>query len=209
MSWCGGGRDEPDARRRVADAADVLVDLVAGQLAALAGLGALGHLDLQLVGVDQVVDRHAEAAGGHLLDRRAAVVGEAPRVLAALAGVRAAAEAVHRPGERLVRLGGDRPERHRAGGEALDDLLGRLDLLERHGRAAAAELHEPAQRRAARRVVVDLRGVLVVLLLGRAVGRADRVLQQGDRLGVPHVALAVAAPRVDAADGQQVLVAAG
>ena len=65
-------RDQADARRGVADPGDVLVDLVAGQLAALARLGALGHLDLQLVGVDQVVDRHAEAAGGDLLDRRAA-----------------------------------------------------------------------------------------------------------------------------------------
>ena len=86
-------RDQADAGRRVAHPADVLVDLVAGQLAALAGLGALGHLDLQLVGVDQVVDRHAEAARGHLLDRRAAqvavVVGrEAARVLPALARVR-------------------------------------------------------------------------------------------------------------------------
>jgi hypothetical protein len=47
---------------------------VARQLAALAGLGALGHLDLQLVGVGKVEDVHAEAAGGDLLDRRAAQV---------------------------------------------------------------------------------------------------------------------------------------
>ena len=129
-------RDEAHAGGRVAHAADVLVDLVAGQLAALAGLGALGHLDLQLVGVDEVVDRHAEAAAGDLLDRRAArvavVVGrEADGVLAALAGVRLAAEAVHRDRQRLVRLARDRAERHRAGGEALDDLLGGLDLVER------------------------------------------------------------------------------
>ena len=67
-------RDQTDAGGRVADRADVLVDLVPGQLAALAGLGALGHLDLQLVGVDEVVDRHAEASRGDLLDRRAAAV---------------------------------------------------------------------------------------------------------------------------------------
>jgi hypothetical protein len=57
---------------------------------------------------------------------------EARRILAALAGVRLAADAVHRDRQRGVRLGGDRAERHRAGGEALDDLLGRLDLVERH-----------------------------------------------------------------------------
>jgi IS5 family transposase len=49
-------RDQADARRREADRADVLSTLWPGQLAALAGLGALGHLDLQLVGVDEVVD---------------------------------------------------------------------------------------------------------------------------------------------------------
>ena len=64
-------RDQPDARGRAADPRDVVVDLVARQLAALARLGALGHLDLDLVGVDQVVDRHPEAARRDLLDRRA------------------------------------------------------------------------------------------------------------------------------------------
>ena len=129
-------RDQAHARRREADRADVAVDLVARQLAALAGLGALGHLDLQLVGVDEVVDVHAEAAGGHLLDRRAAQVAvrvgrEADRVLPALAGVRLAAEAVHRDRQRLVRLAAERAQRHRAGDEALDDLARRLDVVER------------------------------------------------------------------------------
>src|SRR5205085_12640709 len=91
-------RDEPHAGRRVADLRDVLVDLVAGQLAAFARLRALRHLDLELVGVDQVVGRDPEAAGGDLLDRGAAqvavrVVRVAARVLPALAGVRLAAYA--------------------------------------------------------------------------------------------------------------------
>ena len=64
-------RDQPNARSCVANPADVLVDLVAWQLAALAGLRSLRHLDLNLVGVDEVVDRHSEAAGSDLLDRGA------------------------------------------------------------------------------------------------------------------------------------------
>src|SRR6185369_17107616 len=85
--------DEPDARRRVADARDVLVDLVAGELPALAGLRALRHLDLQLVRVDEIVAGHTESARRHLLDRAPAGVAVrvalvANRVLAALAGVR-------------------------------------------------------------------------------------------------------------------------
>ena len=121
-------RDQLDAGRRVAHPADVVVDLVAGQLAALAGLGALRHLDLQVGGVRQVVGRDAEAAGGDLLDRalsRVAVgVGlVAVVVLAALAGVAAGADAVHGDRHRLVRLAADRAEGRGAGGEAPDDLL--------------------------------------------------------------------------------------
>ena len=65
-------RDQPDAGRRVADLRDPRIDLVAGQLPAFARLGALRHLDLQVVGVDQVLARDAEARRGHLLDRRCA-----------------------------------------------------------------------------------------------------------------------------------------
>ena len=61
-------RDEPDAGGRVADSGDDLVDLVAGELTAFARFRALGHLDLQLVGVDQVLVGDAEPSGGHLLD---------------------------------------------------------------------------------------------------------------------------------------------
>ena len=93
---------------------------MAGQLAALARLGALRHLDLQLVGVRKVLRRDAEAAARDLLDRRAAAVAEARRVLAALARVRAPSQRVHSQGERLVRLGRDRPERH--GSSACNDI---------------------------------------------------------------------------------------
>ena len=67
-------RDQPDAGRRVPGAGDPRVDLEAGQLPALAGLRALGDLDLDVVGVDEVVRGHAEPARRHLLDRRAAQV---------------------------------------------------------------------------------------------------------------------------------------
>ena len=61
--------DQADARRRVADLGDPGLDLVAGELAPFAGLGPLRHLDLELVGVDEVLARHAEPARGDLLDR--------------------------------------------------------------------------------------------------------------------------------------------
>ena len=61
-------RYQAHAGTGVAQLADVFGHLAAGQLAALAGLGALGHLDLDLVGAGQVFCRHTKATGGHLLD---------------------------------------------------------------------------------------------------------------------------------------------
>ena len=102
-------RDQTHPRRGVPRLRDPRVHLVAGQLAALAGLGALRHLDLQVVGVHEVLARDAEATRRDLLDRAApeiAVgVGDVPvGILAALAGVRPRAEAVHRDREVLVRF---------------------------------------------------------------------------------------------------------
>ena len=177
-----------------------------GQLPALAGLRALRHLDLQLVRVREVVRVDAEAAGGDLLDRRAARVAVlvrhvARRVLPALARVRAAADAVHRDREVLVRLARERAERHRAGREALDDLLRWLDLVQRDAAVlGAAEAEQAAQRRAPRRVVVDDLRVLPVRLVAAG---AHRVLEQRDRVGVPGVELALPAPGVEAGDRQQ------
>ena len=165
-------RNELHARHRVAQEADVLGHLVAGQLAAFAGLGTLRHLDLDLVGVGQVLGGDAETARGHLLDRRAQRVAflerqvafdargadqlgellaaldrlEAHRIFAAFAGVRPAADAVHGDRQRGVRLGGNRAERHGAGGEALDDFLGRFDFLERHRLTGRLDLEQAAQR---------------------------------------------------------------
>ena len=67
--------DQADARRGVAGLGDPRVDLVAGQLAALAGLGALRHLDLDVVGVGEVLRGDAEAAGRDLLDRASGARG--------------------------------------------------------------------------------------------------------------------------------------
>ena len=48
----GRGRNKLYPGSGVAHPADNVVHLVAGKLAALAGLGTLGHLDLQVAGVD-------------------------------------------------------------------------------------------------------------------------------------------------------------
>ena len=190
--------DEPDAGGGPADLGDPRVDLVGRELAALAGLGALGHLDLDVLGEGEVLGGDAEAAGGDLLDLGAALgVVEALARLAALTGVGLAAQAVHRDGEGLVGLAGDGAVAHRARGESLDDLLDALDLLERDGLdVLGAQAHEAAQRHELLGLVVDLVGVAAedLPLLG-----AGRVLEAGDGRGVEEVVLALAAPLVVAA----------
>ena len=61
----------------------------------------------------------------------------ARRILAALARVALAADAVHGDGQGLVRLLADRAVGHGAGLEALHDRLDRLHLVQRHGLAPA------------------------------------------------------------------------
>ncbi len=194
-------RDQADAGRRAADAGDVLVDLVAGELAAFARLGALRHLDLQVVGIDQVFGRHAEAARRHLLDGRAhgIAVGqrlEAVGLLAALAGVRLAADPVHGDGKRGVGLAADRAEAHGAGGEALDDVGSGLDLFDGDRLVGPLELHQPADSQQPFALLVDPRGEGLVFV-GRVA--AHGVLQPGDAVGRPGVVLAAQAEGIVAA----------
>src|SRR5689334_15736449 len=100
-------RNEADAGRGAAYLGDPWIHFRARKLAALAGLGALGHLNLQFARIHQVVAGDTEAARRYLLDRAVARIAVgieevARRVLAALAGVAFRAEAVHGDGERLV-----------------------------------------------------------------------------------------------------------
>ena len=53
--------NQADTRGRVTGLGHPRVHLGARQLAALTGLGALGHLDLEFLGVDQILAGHTEA----------------------------------------------------------------------------------------------------------------------------------------------------
>ncbi len=192
----GRRRDEAHAGGRAAHPGNPGVDLLAGQVAALAGLGALGHLNLDLTRTSQVAAGDAEAARGDLLDSAelgaAARQGRLPgRVLAALAGVGFAAQPVHGQGQALVGLLGDGPVAHGAGVETADDALDRLHLLERHGPAGAGdEVEQVAQKDCpARRVQggAELAEELVAAL-------AHGTLQQVDDLGRQDVLLASQGP---------------
>ena len=186
-------RNQTDAGRRMACLGNRRIDLVAGKLTAFAGLGTLRHLDLDHVRIDQIFCGHAKAAGSHLLDGGALRVHgtvkhgrEAIGFLAALTGVRLAADFVHRPGKRRVCLPADRTKGHGAGRKPLDDIGRRLDLVERHGLTpgflSRRDLEQPANGVEPLGVLVHQLGKLPVLVLGIA---AHRVLQQCHAVGRP------------------------
>ncbi len=126
------------------------IDLRAGQLPAFAGLGALGHLDLQLARIDQVFAGHAKAGRSHLFDGAVARIAVgiedvAGRVFAAFAGVALAADAVHGDRQGFVGFLADRAVGHGAGLEALHDRFDRFHFFKRDGLLVEFELQQPAQ----------------------------------------------------------------
>ena len=150
----------------MAETSDHFVDFVAGKLPALAGLSSLCHLDLQFVCIHQVIRGDSEAGGGHLLHGAtpevAVRIGLEPLlVFPALAGVRLAADSIHRDRQRFVRFFTNGPERHCACRKALYDFLGGLDFINGYRRVALFQLHQPAQRTEIRALIVDEIGVLL------------------------------------------------
>src|SRR5262249_52447649 len=127
--------------------------------------------------------------------------------LAAFAGVRLAADPVHRDRKRGVRLARDRAERHRAGGETPDDVLRRFDLVERHGLALVLlgilDAEQAADGQKPLRLFIQDLGVGPITVVRIA---AHRVLQQRYRLRGPGVILAARAVGILAADVERGLV---
>src|SRR5439155_27062059 len=118
------------------------------------------------------------------------------RILAALAGVRLAAEAVHRDRERLVRFLTDRSIRHRSRGESLHEALDRFDFVDRDRLRGRLQLEQPAERRVLAILIVHQ---LRVLLEDGVLAASRRMLQLEDGVWIEQVVLAVAAPLIFAA----------
>ena len=172
-------------------------------MAALAGFGALRHLDLDLFGADKVAAGHAEPPAGHLLDGAAAVVGRAGAcqalvAFAAFAAVGLAVQPVHGDGQRLVRFLRDGAVGHGPGLEMLHERLDALHLFQRHAVFGAAEGEQPAQKAGA--AFVD---TVRKLAEQAVVAAAHGFLQQVDGLGVVAVGFAPAAQLVPPERGQR------
>ena len=180
-------RDQRHAGGGVAGPGDPRIDLFAGQMTALAGLCALRHLDLDLLGAEQVFAGHAEAAGGHLLDGGAALGVQALGALAALAGVGAPADGVHGQRQTFVGLLRDGAVGHRAGLEAVDDGFDALDLVDGNRRALVKGEFQRAAQRVGLGGVVHHGGIFLEALV---ISVSGGLLQRDDGLGVVHVILA-------------------
>mmetsp|Transcript_15198 Transcript_15198/g.40154 ORF Transcript_15198/g.40154 Transcript_15198/m.40154 type:complete len:270 (+) Transcript_15198:1597-2406(+) len=161
-------RDERHAWLAPPELGDVRRHLLARQLSTLARLGTLSHLDLDLRCLHEELRRDTEASARHLLDGAARAVAilqslqirecgavaiavnvlhrvEAHDVLAALAAVRHAPNAIHGDRDHLVCFSRDRPKRHAAGAETLHDLNRGLHLLHGDSLAPGVKLHEVAK----------------------------------------------------------------
>src|SRR5215813_11289876 len=145
----GRRRDELYARGCVAQLGDVLGNLAAWQLPALARLRSLCDLDLDLLCGIKILRGYPETARSHLLDFRLkrialfeldvaldAIASQArPQgftsadrfvaapVFAALTGIGLAADAIHGDRQIGVRFGGNGTERHGARSKAPDDVF--------------------------------------------------------------------------------------
>ena len=188
----GRRRDKRGAGLGAADPRDLGADLVARQLSTLPGLAALRHLDLELIGGQDVRRRDPEARRGDLLDPRVRPVAAICRppvaggLFPSLAAVRARADAVRGDGQCAVGLEAERAVRHRRDDEATHDALPRLHLLERYG-GLGHELQQIPQGRG--RTVGHKRGegavrVMVAVPRGPVEG-FDHVRVEGVELTAP------------------------
>ncbi len=147
--------------------------------------------------------------GSHLLDGAAAPVAigialEAGFILAALAGIGLAADAIHGDGQGLVGLLRDGAEGHGAGGEALDDFGGGLDLFERDRAGGLLDFEQAAQGAELAVLFIDQIRVFLECL---RIPLADGMLELADGERVQQVMLAAHAVLIIAAHGQFGVVA--
>ncbi len=124
--------DERDAGLRPSQTRDERCDLLRRQLTTLARLGALGDLDLQLLGAREVLRRDPEPGRGDLLDGGVAAdaidIVIPGRVLATLAAVGRHAQASQADGEGLMCLRAQGTQAHGRAHETAQDGRRALDL---------------------------------------------------------------------------------
>ena len=200
-----GRRNEPDPRRRVPGFRDPRVHLGPRKLPSFTGLGTLGHLDLNVGGIDQVIAGHPEAPTRDLLDCASTLVVTQPlRRLSALTGVGTPAESIHRNRHRLVRLRREGTVAHRTGVESSENHLDGFDLIERNRRTNLTPKSKQSPRCSALRAQsIDFIAVAAKHLTSPGPGR---MLKEEHGFGCEHMQFTIAAIPVLSAVGQLTIV---
>ena len=137
--------DQGHARVAVTQPGDQFVHLAPGQLPAFARLGSLRDLDLQDLGVDQVLRRNAKPPGSHLLDLGGPVGPVTRRILAPFPRIGTGTQTVHGFRESLVRIRRQRTQRHAGRIKARGDLFYRFYFFDRDGFDILAQPQQVAQ----------------------------------------------------------------
>ena len=182
--------DQGDAGRRKTGRRHPGVDLFAGQVAALAGLGALGHFDLDLIGAAQIGAGHAKAPRGHLLDPAVGVRAEPLRRFASLTGVGLCPNGIHGPRQGLMGLPGEGAEAHGTGLEMLHDRLDGLHPVQRNRGTCRNKFQQATQSMGVSGVIHQL----CVLLEPLEGIRAHGLLQGDDGLGTVEMVFTALSP---------------
>ena len=177
-------RNQGHAWHRIAQSRNQVVDFAAWQLPALSGLGTLSYLDLEHLGIHQIVRRHTEAARRDLFDFGDPVGTKAVGIFTALAAVRACTDLIHPHGQRLMGLWRQRPQGHTGGIKAAQNIVDRLHLIEGHRLVSELEGQQIAQCRN-RSLVTMARIALIVSVIPAH----HRRLQAHDHVGVVGVVL--------------------
>ncbi|CAB4626794.1 unannotated protein [freshwater metagenome] len=179
------------------------VHLVARQLAAFTRLGSLGHLDLNVISVDQVLTRDTKSTRSHLLDRRTLAVSAGQglvtlRVFSTFTGVGLSTEAVHGDRKSFVSFLRNGSVRHRARGKTLHNVRNRLDFINRDGWSiTGAQVKESTQRHQTLRLVINL---VRVFLEDVITTRTRGVLKAENSFWIKKVRFTLATPLILATD---------
>lgn len=119
-------RNEADVRHGMAKPGDVRIHLVRRELPPFPGLGPLGHLNLELGSVAQIINSHAKTPARHLLD--GAVANFAPGVgfiagfiFPPFPGIAFGSYFVHRNGDGFMGFRTEGTQRHGPGNETAQD----------------------------------------------------------------------------------------
>jgi hypothetical protein len=174
---------------------------VSGKFSSFSWLGSLSHLDLQLVGISEVVGGDTESTGSDLLDGRSSRIplrlelhgvgewsigigsrtGDGNRslsVFSSLTSVGFTTETVHGDSEGSVGLHGNRTIRHGTSDTSSDDLVPRLDLLDRDG----SSISEIEFKKTTKSSPLDgLSRVLGISIVGRLILLSNSILKLSDR----------------------------